>query len=56
MSITGNYIIENRLLKKSYSWGVKSNLERITIVMEFYHSRGTNKESVNELYRKIINS
>jgi len=29
-------------------------LERIAIVMDFYHSRGCNKESVNELYRKII--
>lgn len=30
-------------------------LKRISIVMDFYHSRGCNKESVNNLYRKIIN-
>jgi len=34
---------------------MKSKLERILIVMEFYHARGINKESVNEIYRKIIN-
>lgn len=32
-----------------------SALERITIVMDFYHSRGQNREFVNKVYRKIIN-
>lgn len=32
-----------------------SEIERITVVMEFYTSRGCNKESVNKVYRKIIN-
>jgi len=32
-----------------------TNLERITDVLEFYYDRGTNKESINELYRKILN-
>jgi len=31
-------------------------IQRITAVMEFYYFRGTNKESVNRVYRKIINS
>jgi hypothetical protein len=31
-----------------------TNRERIEIVLEFYHSRGVNKENVNELYRKIL--
>jgi len=34
---------------------MKSLIERITIVMEFYRQRGCNKESVNKVYRKIIN-
>jgi hypothetical protein len=33
-----------------------TNRERIEIVLEFYHSRGVNKENVNELYRKILNN
>lgn len=33
-----------------------SNIQRITIVMEFYHQRGCNSERVNKLYRKIINN
>lgn len=32
-----------------------SAIERITVVMEFYHARGCNSERVNKLYRKIIN-
>lgn len=32
----------------------QSPLARINRVMKFYLSRGTNKESVNELYRKIL--
>ena len=32
-----------------------TNLERIKEVLEFYYDRGTNKESINELYRKILN-
>ena len=31
-----------------------SNYQRIKRVLNFYHSRGTNKESVNSVYRKII--
>jgi len=31
-----------------------SPLQRIKIVMNYYYRRGTNKERVNELYRKII--
>ena len=34
----------------------QSNLIRIKLVMEFLRKRGVNKESVNEMYRKIINS
>jgi hypothetical protein len=30
-------------------------LTRIKKVMEFYYKRGTNKERINELYRKILN-
>jgi hypothetical protein len=33
---------------------VHTNRERIENVLEFYHSRGVNKENVNELYRKIL--
>jgi hypothetical protein len=29
--------------------------DRILAVIEFYHSRGINKESVNKVYRKIVN-
>ena len=29
-------------------------LERIQAVLDFYRERGTNKESVNELYFKIL--
>jgi len=29
-------------------------LQRIKIVLEFYHSRGVNKESVNKVYRKLL--
>ena len=32
-----------------------SNYQRIKRVMNFYYSRGVNKESVNIVYRKIIN-
>ena len=38
---------------------MKSNqtpLQRIKRVMNFYYNRGINKESVNELYRKIFNN
>jgi hypothetical protein len=31
-----------------------SNLQRINRIMEFPHKRGVNKESVNNVYRKII--
>jgi len=34
---------------------MKSLIERITVVMEFYYFRGINSERVNKLYRKIIN-
>lgn len=30
------------------------NLKRIKKVLEFYHQRGVNKESVNRIYRKIL--
>jgi hypothetical protein len=29
-------------------------LTRIKKVMDFYYKRGTNKERINELYRKIL--
>ncbi len=29
-------------------------LTRIKKVMEFYYKRGTNKERINDLYRKIL--
>jgi hypothetical protein len=32
----------------------QSPLQRINRIMEFLHKRGNNKESVNEVYRKII--
>jgi hypothetical protein len=32
-----------------------TNLERIELVLEFYYHRGVNKESINKLYRKILN-
>lgn len=32
----------------------ESALKRINRVLKFYLSRGTNKEYVNELYRKIL--
>jgi hypothetical protein len=31
-----------------------SNYQRIKRVLNFYYSRGTNKESANTVYRKII--
>ena len=31
------------------------SLRRIGIVMSFYNKRGINKESVNVVYRKIVN-
>lgn len=31
-----------------------SNYQRIKRVMNFYYLRGTNKESINTVYRKII--
>lgn len=33
-----------------------TNLERIEEVNKFYLERGVNKESVNKVYRKIVNS
>ena len=32
----------------------QSPLARINRVMKFYHNRGQNRESVNNVYRKII--
>ena len=32
----------------------QSPLQRIKRVMNFYYNRGCNKESVNELYKKIL--
>ena len=29
-------------------------LQRIKRVINFYYKRGTNKESINELYKKIL--
>jgi hypothetical protein len=34
----------------------QSELKRIKRVINFYYSRGCNKESVNDLYRKILAS
>lgn len=31
-----------------------SDLQRIKRILTFYEKRGTNKESVNKVYRKII--
>jgi hypothetical protein len=31
-------------------------LQRIKRVINFYYKRGCNKESVNELYKKILNA
>jgi hypothetical protein len=33
----------------------QSPLQRINRIMDFLWKRGNNKESVNEVYRKIIN-
>jgi hypothetical protein len=30
-------------------------LQRVKRILDFNHKRGNNKESVNEVYRKIIN-
>ena len=32
----------------------QSDLQRIKRVMNFYYNRGCNKESVNDIYRKIL--
>jgi len=34
---------------------MKSKLERIIEVMEYYRAMGVNKENVNNIYRSIIN-
>ena len=34
----------------------QSDLQRIKRVMNFYYNRGCNKESVNDIYRKILAS
>ena len=34
----------------------QTNLQRIKRVMDYYIKRGCNKESVNELYKKILNA
>lgn len=34
----------------------QSPLQRITKILDFNHKRGSNKESVNKVYRKIINT
>lgn len=31
-----------------------SNKQRINLVLDFYRKRGTNKESVNKVYRNVI--
>jgi hypothetical protein len=33
---------------------MKTKLERITIVMEYYASMGVNKEKINNIYRRIL--
>jgi hypothetical protein len=33
-----------------------TNLQRIKRIMQFNYKRGVNKESVNEVYRKILKS
>jgi hypothetical protein len=32
----------------------QTDLQRIKRVINFYYKRGTNKESINELYKKIL--
>ena len=32
----------------------QSDLQRIKRVINFYYNRGCNKESVNDIYRKIL--
>lgn len=32
----------------------QSNLQRIKRILEFYRKRGVNKESVNNVYRKLL--
>ena len=34
----------------------KTPLQRVNIILDFNHKRGCNKESVNKVYRKIINT
>ena len=33
-----------------------TNLQRIKLILQFNYKRGVNKESVNEVYRKILKS
>lgn len=33
---------------------MKTKLERIEVVIKYYYDRGTNKEKVNEIKRKLI--
>jgi len=34
---------------------MKTNLQRITAILEYYAKMGVNKERINTIYRKIIN-
>jgi hypothetical protein len=43
--------IEDMKLKAGYK---QTPLQRIKRVINFYYNRGCNKESVNDLYRKIL--
>lgn len=56
-----NNSIYNRFNNIQYNMTAKekqkqSDLQRIKRVMNFYYNRGCNKESVNDLYRKILAS
>lgn len=33
---------------------MKTNLERIEILIKYYYDRGTNKEKLNEIKRKLL--
>ena len=33
---------------------MKTNLERIEVVIKYYYDRGTNKEKINQIKRKLL--
>ena len=48
-------IQDNKKSTSTSTWYDESLEQRINIIIDFNWKRGNNKESVNEVYRKIIN-